>query len=112
MPKAVKAPKGATGPRYLFKKDVEPTKEGKWYPAEDVKKPVKRAFTPGTAKLRKSLVPGTIVILLAGKFKGKRAVFLKQLPSGLLLVTGASQSCVASRNWSGSGVLGCSCCTF
>ena len=81
------APKA--GARYLFKKDAEPTKEGKWYPAEDVPKPRKRSFKPTVAKLRKSLVPGTIVILLSGRFRGKRAVFLKQLPSGLLLVTGA-----------------------
>lgn len=93
MPKASKAPAGTTGPRYLFKKETEPKQEGKWYPADDVKLARKRSFTPGTAKLRKSLVPGTIVILLAGRFKGKRAVFLKQLPSGLLLVTGA---CIVS----------------
>uniref|UniRef100_K3W6W0 60S ribosomal protein L6 n=1 Tax=Globisporangium ultimum (strain ATCC 200006 / CBS 805.95 / DAOM BR144) TaxID=431595 RepID=K3W6W0_GLOUD len=64
----------------------------KWYPADYIPKPLPSAKTARnsvkTAKLRKSIVPGSVLILLSGRFRGKRVVFLKQLESGLLLVTG------------------------
>lgn len=62
--------------------------KGKYYPAEDVvakKGPVPVRNPP---KLKKPIVAGQVVILLAGRFAGNRVVFLKQLKSGLLLVTG------------------------
>ena len=61
----------------------------RFYPAEDAPKPLhKKKARKAAAPLRPSLVPGAVVILLVGRFNGKRAVFLKQLPSGLLLVSG------------------------
>jgi len=64
--------------------------QSRWYTADDIKRPLKsRKVHHHQPKIRKSLSPGTIIIILAGRFRGKRVVLLKHLTtSGLLLVTG------------------------
>ena len=63
-----------------------PSKFG-WYAGDDEKVHFKR-HTPKPTKLKAGLEEGNVLIILSGRFRGKRVVFLKQLESGLLLVTG------------------------
>jgi len=77
-------PFGKKGENRAIKK-----KAPKYYPEDDLRHPLaSRKNHHKPAHLRKSLIPGTVVILLSGRFRGKRCIFLKQLESGLLLVTG------------------------
>ncbi|KAI8384847.1 ribosomal protein L6e-domain-containing protein [Radiomyces spectabilis] len=70
------------------KRTVPAQKAPRFYPAEDVPQPKVSRKSSKAVPLRSTITPGAVVILLAGRHRGKRVVVLKQLDSGLLLVTG------------------------
>merc|ERR1711939_660914 len=63
-------------------------KASRWYPAEDTpqRKKARKSIKPH--QTRASLQPGAVLILLAGRFRGRRVILLKHLKEGTLLVTG------------------------
>ena len=80
---------GIAGPKKAPKAAATKGKSPRFYPADDVPRPLhSRKKNAKPTKVRASINPGTILILLAGRFLGKRVVCLKSLESGLLLVSG------------------------
>ncbi|KAF2178268.1 hypothetical protein K469DRAFT_718367 [Zopfia rhizophila CBS 207.26] len=67
-------------------------KASKYYPAEDEAQLKKARKTAHPTKYRSSLAPGTVLILLSGRFRGKRVILLRQLSQGVLLITGPFKS--------------------
>jgi len=76
------------GEKNGFTRRLPSARAPRYYRNEGAPSPKRTKKILAPASLRPSITPGTVLILLAGRFRGKRVVFLKQLHSGLLLVTG------------------------
>ena len=60
-----------------------------WYPVSNLKSHfVRKCKIPKASHISSPLTPGQVVIILSGRFRGRRVVFLKKLESNLLWVTG------------------------
>ena len=85
--------KGLEKRKEARKKNAEENKSLKvkknWYPVSDLKGHfIRKCKVPKASHIAAPLTPGQVVIILSGRFRGRRVVFLKKLESNLLLVTG------------------------
>eukprot|EP00056_Hartaetosiga_gracilis_P014057 m.239604 g.239604 ORF g.239604 m.239604 type:complete len:238 (-) comp13945_c0_seq1:108-821(-) len=91
-PKKVQAPTTKTvkvgGANNGETRTVPLAKNSRYVVADAIRTPLPTHKTQRPAKIRSSITPGTILILVSGPYRGRRVVFLKALESGLLLVTG------------------------
>jgi len=63
-------------------------REPRVYHPDRIKRKLYSRKTYDKVKVRSSLVPGTVLVVLSGRCRGRRVVLLKVFKSGLLLVTG------------------------
>ena len=81
--------KGKDRRKKLLQANTDLKLKKNWYATTDVKQHFERKCkAPKASHIQKKLTPGQIVIILSGRFRGRRVVYLKRLDSGLLLVTG------------------------
>ena len=81
------------------KKNAEDSKKLKlrknWYETTDIKKHFKRnCRKPHQMHIHKALTPGQIVILLSGRFRGRRVVYLKNFRRGLATNSSSTHSII------------------